>query len=83
MGVERVEECPAGVHGRGHLETVRAQQPDQAVSQQEKVLDDDNGCHRRQGSSANSSVGPPGELVSVGLPSKAASRCWIPRRPLP
>jgi hypothetical protein len=42
-GVHRLEERRAGVDGRGDLEAVHAEQPGQAVAQQQQVLDNHRG----------------------------------------
>jgi hypothetical protein len=61
------------------LEVERLEQACQPVPEEGEVFGDDNA----HGSSMVTTVGPPGGLDSVIVPSKAARRRSIPRRPVP
>src|SRR5262245_52155321 len=66
-------------HRRDHLEAALGQQPRQPVAQQHRVLGD----HDSHGSSTPMTVGPPGGLSIVSVPSTAAARCASPASPVP
>ena len=79
VGEQRLEQVRTVVDGRDHVETVLPEQLRQAVPEEEEVFGDDNA----HGISMRTVVGPPGGLCTAMVPSNAASRRLIPRRPVP
>ena len=76
---DRREQVGGVVDGGADLEAAGLEHPRQALPQEEEVFGDDNA----HGISRVAMVGPPGGLVMVSVPSKAASRRSMPARPLP
>src|SRR5690606_30555866 len=67
------------VDGRDDVEVEGPQQAGQSVAEEGVVFGDDNA----HGSSMVITVGPPGGLDRVTVPSNAARRRWIPFSPVP
>ena len=72
---DRLEQLVGVRHGRDDLELAVGEQPGQPVPQQHRVLGD----HDSHGSSAVMTVGPPGGLSMISVPSTDAARCMRPR----
>src|SRR5581483_1529402 len=79
LGDHLVHEPVAVGDGGDDVEAVVAQKPREAVAKEREVLRD----HDPHGSSALTTVGPPGGLTTANVPSSASTRCRRPRSPFP
>ena len=83
LGDQSPQQGRAVVDRLDDLEVVGFEQADQPVPEEGEVFGEDGAETGAHGSTIASLVGPPGGLSSSRLPSKAASRRWIPRKPVP